>query len=145
MIAYVEEMGSGFLPICDDSKQRCRALAERSARPENWYYPFAEPPSAGIPGDSEDFTIFVGSFRVVFTYTVDREGLVCRHASVSDRDKLPAPPAAFTIVTWLGFTGAEADEDGLVMRPAPDWVFEIHPAFEKCVAIGQRIPRSELP
>ena len=126
----------GYLPLTDETKTALRELAERSAREKNWYRPFSSPGGA-LPGDEECYTVWAGSFKVVFTYTV-HGGQLFRHLTISQDGDLPDIVPALTIAFLLGYTGASPDELGLVHEPGPDWVVAF-PLGPTCVAIGQPV------
>jgi hypothetical protein len=111
----------GVLPTDDATQERVRALAQRASKPENWY----RPGEAAVPGDNPSFREFVGSYRVVFSFTVRPEdGRTYRHMSMSTlfAGVLPRPEFAFTVAHWLGFTGAVPDKHGLVYKPGALWI-----------------------
>lgn len=126
----------GALPMDEETQGRVRDLALRAAKPENWY----RPGEAAVPGDNAFYREIIGTYKVVFTWTVGPDKRVWRHMSMSSvfEGKLPVPQAAFTVALWLGFTGAVADEHGIVNTPSPDWRVGMHETDE-CWIIGEPI------
>lgn len=127
----------GMLPMDPDTIARVKALAARAERRENWY----RPGEAAVPGDSPTFREMVGTYKVVFTWTVDPDRKVYRHMTISSLNGrgLPRPLVVFTIAHWLGFTGAEpARADGLVLAGNPAWYTNYIDA-DRCFVVGERI------
>ena len=131
---------STLLPMDDDTRGRLADLAARAATPENWY----RPGEAAIPGDLPLYREQIGSLKVVFTWTVDREGRPNRHLSVSTIGRgLPHPMAVFTVAHLLGFTGARTDALGLVPLEGvnKDWIVH-HDKQANCIVLGEPIDRT---
>jgi hypothetical protein len=128
----------GFLVLDEESRRQCEDLARRVAPREHWY----RPGESAIPGDLPLHCERVGTYRVVFSFTIKPTyaGPV-RHLSVSNHDGrgYPAPEVVFTIAHWVGFTGARPDAFGVVHpgKQGP-WAYE---AFEEtaCVVVAEEV------
>lgn len=127
-------------PMDEGTKAQVASLALRAARPENWYRPFAGAP---IPGDSPTGKLRVGSYTVVFTWSVSSDGKVHRHLSVRSPKKYATPEVVFTIAHWLGYTGATLDSDGLVHKVGEGWHVVLNPA-ERTVVVGQAVEAGSM-
>lgn len=96
------------------------AFAEKQA---NWYYPGI--PGRTVPGDIPDHILESGTTRAVFSWTKhpEHEDIILRHMSVSVKRKgrYPRPLVVWTIAHLFGFTGAEPNDVGVVIKPAPTW------------------------
>jgi hypothetical protein len=139
--AHVRARASGLraLELGDASRQRAHEVALYAARHENWYRPRV---STWVPGDRPEHVADLGDFRCAFSYSVT-QGTLYRQLSISTRGPtgpgLPAPIAVWTIASWFGFTGAAASAEGLVERPAGDWMFRPVTVPFKCVVLAQEI------
>lgn len=111
------------------------AVRARAEQPENWYRPTN---GAAPPGNTPEFVIWAGTTRAVFTWTVVPFG-VLRHLSVSVRgeSQYPLSIVVFTLAHHCGFTGATADEAGLVHQPGP-WRMAVD-KDEKCVVVQELV------
>jgi hypothetical protein len=89
-------------PLMIDAVARAKIAHLIEHARENHYHPGIDP----IPGDDPKFVIHLNTYRVVFTFSVDR-GALWRHLSISvpEKDKYPNPIAAFTIAKEFGFSG----------------------------------------
>ena len=132
----------GLLILGEEEQKAARELAAYAARPENHYIIGQSP---WIPGNLQEYTRTLGTYRVVFTHTRDREGGLWRHLSIScvgNRDKYPPPILVYTIATWLGFTGGEVDEHGATIAPGEGWQMRPNPE-ERCVGLIERLKEED--
>lgn len=109
-----------------DAESEARRVREFAEKTENWYRPG---PGAKVPGEDPRHVLTPGTYRAVFSWTVDQAGRPHRHLSVSvgRPGKAPIPMVVFTIAHWLGFTGTEPDEDGIVQTFGDHWVMWMDP------------------
>lgn len=111
--------------------QRVRRYAEQ---PANWYAP-----GVGLlPGDTEAYTLHSGTIKAVFTWTYSGPSKISRHLSVSTggRGKYPSTVVVATLAHMLGFTGATADDHGVVYQlPDDGWDMGINDAEETVVIV----------
>jgi hypothetical protein len=127
---------SGFLPITEQVRAGLQALAEKAARRENWYRP--HDPSYAIPGEVPGGKFMAGSYSVVFTWTVDAAASsVWRHLSIRAPTGYPPPIVVFSIARWLGFTGAQHDNE-LVIKPAETWTIQPNDQ-ERTIVVAEQI------
>lgn len=127
-----------FFVISPEIKALIAKQVEIAARKENWYRPFD--PNYEIPGDVPGGKVHVGSYTVVFTWTVDKDKTgVFRHMSVrAPNQKYPPPVVVFTLAHWCGFTGAKPDSSGLVDRACTDWAVAVNEQ-ERTIVVGQKV------
>jgi hypothetical protein len=118
------------LIIDETVKTRVREIVDFAA--SNHYYPGR---SEVMPGDDPRHTVYLLSYRCVFSFTVDPEGELFRHLTVSvPGKKYPNPFAFFIIAELFGFTGW----DGQSLKPPSDWQVGPH-QVDRCVVAIQPV------
>jgi hypothetical protein len=129
-------MGLQILELGDEAKKKVDAIVEFAQQEANWYDP---KPGAKPPGLDARYRCFLGTYRCVFSFTIDRRAKkVYRHLSISvpTRGRLPQPPVAVLIAKMFGFTG-DAHPDKLVPL---DWMVHVqtdHLVDDDCVVLVQ--------
>lgn len=122
--------------LLEESKERAREIEAWARQSANWYTPGV---SVFIPGDDQRFVLQSGTYRAVFSWTVDQDGAVFRQLSVSSRSKLPAPTVVWTLCHYFGFENAELDETGVaVNQPHNTWQAAIS-ENEGCIVVIQEV------
>ncbi len=110
-------------------------IAEHAAKLENWY----RPGFGRVPGDLAAHVLLLpGGIRAVFSWTVAPKD-VRRHLSISvvgAPESFPSPVIAWTLANFFGFTGGKETQSGVVLQPAPSWVFLADPD-ERCVVVQE--------
>jgi hypothetical protein len=132
--------------VLDDGlRERCAALRRFAEQPEHWYRPGITP----VPGTDRRHVVQSGDVQACFSWTVAPFGLL-RHLSVSirawhegHRTLYAKDEYVFTLAHLLGFTGAEPDARGIVMKPAPTWRTGMQPE-EGTVVVQELIELEEL-
>ena len=122
-----------FRPLIIDEEVRASVGEIVAFAKRNIYHPGK---SETIPGDDPRHTVNLLSYRCVFSFTVDPEGNLLRHLSVSVPGKAyPHPYAFFTIAELFGFTGW----DGKSVKPPEDWQVGPHKE-DRCIVAVQPVP-----
>ena len=102
---------------------RAKEIVAFAEMQKNWYYPGV--PGQALPGDNPEHVLKSGTTRAVFSWTrhPEHEDVILRHMSVSVQRKgrYPRPIVVWTIAHLFGFTGAEPNDVGVVIKPAPTW------------------------
>jgi len=120
----------------NEAKRRAQEIVAFAERSENWYRPGE---TTWIPGNRPEFVLTSLTIRAVFTWTQGKPGDVRRHMSVSTMGRnYPTPPIVWTLAHFFGFQGVEANEEGIVMKPAPTWAFFPDPD-EHCIVVQEKI------
>lgn len=112
-------------------REAAHAVALFAARPENHYRPG---PGATPPGLIAKHCLRLGvrsDFRCVFSFTVDKDGSLFRHLSVSVpvRGKLPHPAVTEEIARLFGFKGELLGGEWQIATSEED----------NCVIVAQRV------
>lgn len=104
-----------------EAQKRATEIVEFAQQKENWYTPGK---SATVPGDDPRHILEDRGIKAVFSWTVTEKG-VFRHmsASVPTPGKYPYPALVWTLAYLFGFTGAQADKQGVVSLPSRSWAF----------------------
>lgn len=119
-----------MLVIDDDVRARAAAMVAHAEK-----NPF-RPPYATPPGDDPQFSMQIGTYRIVFSRTVMGD-VEFRHLSVSVPGGLfPGPEAVFMIASDLfGFTGWDMSAD----RYPDDWAVQPKRIPVLCVEVAQAV------
>jgi len=130
-----------IFPITPEIEEAAESIAQFAACEDNWYVPCAE---AKPPGDNPKHVLHAGNVRAVFSWTKDPDSDdVVRHLSVSvDGDRLPQPVVVWTLGRMFGFTGAEADEHGVVADKADTWRVAVNDE-ENCIVMIEGVSTEE--
>jgi hypothetical protein len=112
-------------------------IAKYSEHEDHWYRPAAGDPP---PGDRPEHVMTVGDVRAVFSWTEDPKDGVFRHLSVSIRGEgnWPPPVLVWSLANMFGFTGANADETGVVKDRAKGWAIDVNDE-EQCIVVIERV------
>jgi hypothetical protein len=121
-----------MLTVDEDQKTAIKHLVNFAKQPEAWYIMGKSP---WIPGDNPEYVLHVDSYRCVFTYTLDPDGNVYRHLSISVPENYPNPIAAFQIAAMFGFTGGQ-EEEGICTGAGDNWLMNVN-EDEGCVVLAQ--------
>lgn len=128
-------------PELREAVARVRAHAEHRG---NWYEPCV---GSVVPGDTPVHTVRSGTIKAVFTWTLTQDTRILRHLSVSTAtggaETYPAPLAVFTIAHLFGFTGAQADDNGLVHSSPKHWTVGGVRA-EQCIMVLEELSANAL-
>jgi hypothetical protein len=125
-----------FLPITPEVKEAAERIAEYAAHEDHWYTPHAD---LQPPGNNPEHVLRAGNVRAVFSWTRDPySGDVVRHLTVSVEGRWPQPVVVWTLANMFGFTGAEADETGVVMDKADTWQVGVNDD-EQCIAVIEKV------
>jgi hypothetical protein len=115
----------------EETKAAIQACVEHAEKVENYYWPHKTRP----PYEDPRLRLVIGSFRLVFSFTVGKKG-VYRQLSVSvpgaKEGRLPNPAIVMEIAKHFGF-----DQD----REPP---IQMVPADE-CIILAQLLPKETTP
>lgn len=133
----------GAVALGPEAERAAQAVADYAARPENWYRVSADlrPVDGWVPGDRPGHVLLNGTTRVVFSFLqVEGRERPFRYMTVSTTASggLPNPVAVFTLAHMLGFTGAEADGAGVVLRPSRTWGLDLN-RIERTVVVQEEV------
>ena len=122
-------LGKPLRPLIIDNDARAKALRVLAHASAHLY----SANCGWVPGDDERFVAHLNTYRVVFTFTLEK-GKVWRHLSVSVPGGLyPHPSAVLVIAELFGFTGW----DGHTLDNMPDgWVFHLDDQ-DHCIVVAQ--------
>lgn len=112
--------GPHMLVLGPEVEADCKALRQFAARLDNWYRPGSGAPP---PGCDQRYVRYIGSVRVVFSYTEaehEQQQRLFRHMSISVRSGLPPVLFFFKLAELLGFTGSDGQ------RPGDDWTVDVN-------------------
>jgi hypothetical protein len=122
--------------MLNEAVGRAKEITAFAAQPANWYR-IGE--STWIPGNRPEYVLgAAGNIRAVFSFTWVSDDEVYRHLTISAPHSLPSPLFVWTLAHAFGFTGAEADKDGIVQKPSMKWVFG-YSEEEGCIVVQERL------
>jgi hypothetical protein len=126
-----------IFPLNAEVEGYAKRIAEYAAQEDHWYRPDRGDDS---PGDHPSHVMTVGDVRAVFSWTESPEKEVFRHLSVSLRgeDRWPPPIVVWTLARMFGFTGAEADDTGVVKRNPKGWGVDVNDE-EQCIVVIEKV------
>ena len=141
-------MGHTLIQLGPEVEEAAKKIVAYAKDPKNWYRIDSDgKPISELPGDKPEHTLKTGSTRAVFSYTMVKgagksggllgDDRLMRFLTVSNITNYPSPISTFTLARMFGFTGAEADDHGVVKEPAKEWGLAVNK--EEGAAIVQQI------
>lgn len=124
--------------VLSDAEPRAKEIREHAERADNWYRYGA---STWIAADRPEHVLKSGTVKAVFTWTMDPDGKVFRHLSISSnraKGKLPPPIFVWTLCRYFGFTGSELGEGDVVHKPAESWKWQ-HVERDGCIVVIEEV------
>jgi hypothetical protein len=129
----------GLLIVTPADRAKIKEMEVYARHTDHWYRPGV---SEVIPGNDERHTTLVGTYRVVFSWTLAPDGALLRHLSVSSLtpQTIPGAVVALSLATLFGFTGGGVtDNDFVTLKPGVDWFIGTAADDPSVVVLAQEI------
>lgn len=131
------------LVIDDVARAKVQRVLDHAQKREAWYEVIYGRSQQSTPGDDSRYSTHLGTYRCVFTYTLDAvHGQLFRHLSISvPSEKYPHVAAVLAIAELFGFTGW----DGRRIDRLPEgWIGSVDER-QHCIVIAQELKPEQWP